>query len=112
MESNQQQEEEEEHGVLPPPTTRPAHPFVEASCLSKLLFIWPYHLMSGKHRVHNEITNSEDNTTGRRRRGWRRKDERAAIEDCDLPGENTRWNIYYIELYSQVFPLTHSPNII
>ena len=74
MGSNLQHEEDE--GVVLPPTTptRPAHPFVEASCLSKLLFIWPYHLMSGKHRVHN----NDDETT------------RAAIEECDLPGENTQ----------------------
>lgn len=73
--SNLQHEEDEGGEVLPPTTpttpTRPAHPFVEASCLSKLLFIWPYHLMSGKHRVHN----NDDETT------------RAAIEECDLPGE-------------------------
>ena len=89
MESNLQQHEEE--GEL---TTRPAHPFVEASCLSKLLFIWPYHLMSGKHRVHNENTNSEDDT-GSGRRG--KKDERAAIEECDLPGE--RNNTQDVNIY-------------
>ena len=53
--------------------------------------------MSGKHRVHNDNTNSEDDTTGRRRRGWRRKDERAAIEECDLPGEKKHTRCEHIE---------------
>ena len=44
-----------------------------------------YHLMSGKHRVHNENTNSQDDTTTGGRRG--NKGERAVIEECDLPGE-------------------------
>lgn len=57
--------------------SRPPHPFVEASFLSKLLFIWPYRLMSsnGKARV---ATSSEGNET-------EPQQQRAAIEECDLP---------------------------
>jgi len=59
---------------------RPAHPFVEASCISKLLFIWPYHLMSGKNKVRpvdNDTNNTDIND--------RKNEQRAAIEECDLP---------------------------
>jgi len=42
---------------------RPAHPFVEASCISKLLFIWPYHLMSGKNKVRPVDNDTNTSTT-------------------------------------------------
>ena len=60
---------------------RPAHPFVEASCISKLLFIWPYHLMSGKNKVRpvSDDTNTSINTNDRK------NEPRAVIEECDLP---------------------------
>jgi len=48
---------------------RPAHPMVQASFISKLLFIWPYGLMSNK----NKVRVSDDGA------------ERAAIEESDLP---------------------------
>merc|ERR1719491_828413 len=51
-----------------PGQCRPAHPFVEASFVSKLLFIWPYRLMNNNKRVRDS-----DGT------------ERAAIEEGDLP---------------------------
>mmetsp|Transcript_4521 Transcript_4521/g.10242 ORF Transcript_4521/g.10242 Transcript_4521/m.10242 type:complete len:1111 (+) Transcript_4521:249-3581(+) len=52
---------------------RPVHPFLQASCLSKLLFIWPYHLMNNKkNRVHTDSDNNNGNA-------------RAAIEESDLP---------------------------
>jgi len=60
---------------------RPAHPFVEASCISKLLFIWPYHLMSGKNKVR-PVDNDTNNTDINDRR---KNEQRAAIEECDLP---------------------------
>lgn len=50
---------------------RPPHPFVQASFLSKLLFIWPYRFMNEKNRVRD--ANGEGGI------------ERAVIEDADLP---------------------------
>ena len=38
--------ENEEATDAPRPRARPAHPFVEASCASKLLFTWPRRLMT------------------------------------------------------------------
>ena len=61
---------------------RPAHPFVEASCISKLLFIWPYHLMSGKNKVRPVDNDTNTSTTDI---NDRKNEQRAAIEECDLP---------------------------
>ena len=69
---NEEDKNEAVHEVAMPsavqPQQRPPHPFVEASWISKLLFIWPYHLMKNR-----KVRVADDGTT------------KAAIEESDLP---------------------------
>jgi ABC-type multidrug transport system fused ATPase/permease subunit len=75
---------------------RPSHPYVNASFLSKLLFIWPYHLMSHKKdRVAptgassaiatNSTAAGVSNNTSNSHAKAVVVAERASIEECDLP---------------------------
>ena len=73
------EEQPQVHESMASQQRRPTHPYVEASFVSKLLFIWPYHLMAGgtkRIRPTDDDDNDDERTKGK---------ERAAIEECDLP---------------------------